>query len=316
MLCVLHIGGEKTGTTSLQKFFGANSDALLRLGFCYPQAFAHPPEYVHRGLSDALASGVIDTDSDLAAPFKSEMDAAAELGVSAVVLSSEFFHSQINQPELVQRTHRYLSQFFDRFRIVFYARRQDHTLASMHSTAVRGGWSSDRNAMSVYKGKGHYYFDQLAICDNWAGVFGKDALTCRIFERDRLVGEDIIEDFATLIGLNLSPEMKRYRSNELLSIMALDALCLMRKSRHRNNKEFRQKLLNTDRQYKGARIPFLTSGDAARFVAKFEDSNRAFFEKYVDPDYAPCFSDGFDRFPVSIPPVSPGDIIEFIFSKP
>ena len=36
----LHVGIEKTGTTSIQKSLDQNREALLELGYCYPKQFS------------------------------------------------------------------------------------------------------------------------------------------------------------------------------------------------------------------------------------------------------------------------------------
>ncbi len=95
-------------------------------------------------------------------------------------------------------------------KLVYYARRQDQMLASMHSNRDPGRDGRPTvMRLSVYESKGHYYFDHAAVCDLWAGEFGRQNLVCRIFERDRLTNGDIVDDFSTATGPPLDAERSK-----------------------------------------------------------------------------------------------------------
>jgi hypothetical protein len=316
-LCILHLGSEKTGTSSIQKYFGQNRDSLLGRGYWYPRAFSNPVGHVHLLLSDAAVDGSLGPNLPAAVDFRKEYDTVfRKSGAKTCVLSSEFFHSELRERAAVERLKEFLSPYFDSFRLFYYARRQDHMLASMHSTSVQGGWTTNRDAMSVYPTKGHYYFDHKAVCDLWAGVFGREALTCRIFERDKLANGDIIDDFRVGIGLGLEQGREAVTSNESLNFETMNVLLLLNGSRHKDNKDLRRRLINIGRRRGGKRIPMLKRADARDFLAKFSDANRAFFADYVDPALARDFAAGFDSFPAQSPPPLPAEeVVDFVFNK-
>jgi hypothetical protein len=315
-LCILHLGAEKTGTSSIQKYFGVHREALLREGTWYPESFTNPPGHVHLKLSTAAVEGSLDPSSPQGAAFRAELDGARGRGAKTVVFSSEFFHSELRDKGAVERLKTFLSAFFDRFKLVYYARRQDEMLASMHSTAIRGGWTTDRQALSVYESKGHYYFDHTAVCDLWAGAFGRENLVCRVFERGKLMNGDIVDDFLSAIGVEPDPQRAKVSANESLSFETMNVLLLLNASRHKDNRELRRKLIATGKKRDGERIPMLTRDEARQFLTPFEASNRRFFSRYVDASLAGGFTAGFDGFPQTVPePPPPRRLLDFVFGR-
>src|ERR1700741_4619114 len=268
-LCILHLGAEKTGTSSIQKYFGTHREALLREGFCYPESFTNPAGHVHLKLSSAAVDGSLKPGGPQGTAFRAELDKARKHGAKAVVFSSEFFHSELRDKGPVEGLKTFLSAFFDQFKLVYYARRQDQMLASMHSTAIQGGWTTDRRALSVYESKGHYYFDHAAVCDLWAGAFGRKNLACRVFERDKLVNGDIVDDFMSVIGAGLDAKRPKVSANESLSFETMHVLLILNASGDKGNRELRRKLVTTGKKGDGERIPMLTRDEAERFLARF-----------------------------------------------
>jgi hypothetical protein len=312
--CVVHIGSEKTGTTSIQNFFARNRDVLVGQGFLFPRSLAHGDDPVHLRLSE-IGRGRGDAERPgVAAALGRECGEAARAGAHTAIISSEFLHSFIRTPAAVARVHKFLAPFFERMRIVYYARRQDHLLASMHSTAIRGGYTTNRSALTVYPAKGHHYFDHMEVCDLWSAKFGAENLICRIYERGKLVNGDIIDDFSSIVGLPLDGARARVASNESLSFETASLLLMLNGSVHKDNKELRRRLLATGRKRGGSKIPFLTKADAEQFLSKFDDSNRAFFSRYVDRTLASGFSAGFDAFPETIPDPPPArQMLKLVF---
>jgi hypothetical protein len=315
-LCILHLGSEKTGTSSIQKYFGQHRPALLREGFWYPRAFTNPAGHVHIRLSTAAADGTLAKNAPMAGEFREEWEQVRAKPLKAAVFSSEFFHSELRDAASIARLRDFLSSTFDRFRLVYYARRQDQMLASMHSTAVQGGWTTNPDARSVYETKGHYYFDHHAVCTLWASAFGRENLAVRVYERDKLLNGDIIDDFCRLIDLPLDAGRAKVASNESLSFETMWALILLNGSRHKDNKELRKKLIATGRRRGGKRIPMLTKAEARIFLDKFAAGNRAFFAEFVDPALAKDFTGAFDSFPDAVPSrPDAAALLDFVFAK-
>jgi hypothetical protein len=181
MHCVIHIGGMKTGTTSIQRCFDERrEDILSKFRFRYPKTFVRPGQSLHRDLS---SPGATRSRVEGRKTLRLERRAAIEAGAKTAVFSSEFF--QVYNAEQVVLLRKYLGEFFKSFRVFYYARRQDHLLASLHSTEIRSsGRKTDTDPLSAYSRRGRAFFDHLQICDTWAGAFGAESVTAAS-SRDR-----------------------------------------------------------------------------------------------------------------------------------
>ena len=62
-----------------------------------------------------------------------------EARCSHVVMSNEHCSSRLRDPAQVEYLRTFLSEFFDRIRILVYIRRQDDFLVSTYSTMVKTG---------------------------------------------------------------------------------------------------------------------------------------------------------------------------------
>lgn len=300
MHCVIHIGGMKTGTTSIQRCFHKKRDDILsRFGFWYPKTFERPNEFLHRDLS---SPGSTKNWPEGRVALRLERRAAMEAGAKTAVFSSEFF--QIYNAEKVARLRRYLEEFFKSFRIVYYARRQDLLLASLHSTEVRSSARlTERDPLAALERRGRAFFDHLHICDTWAGGFGAENVTARIFEKARMAGNDVVTDFASVIGLPLPEKYWKNQANSSLSLEALSALIHLNGTDEKDNEPLRRAIIAGDWTVGDRDIPMILRRKAKKFVRGFEESNAAFFSRYVDPKHATEFAPDFSRFAQSIPEI-------------
>ena len=300
MRCVIHIGGMKTGTTSIQRCFHKRRDDILsRFGFWYPKAFERPNEFLHRDLS---SPGSTKNWPEGRVALRLERRGAIEAGAKTAVFSSEFF--QLYDAERVARLRKFLEEFFKSFHIVYYARRQDLLLASLHSTEVRSsGRKTDTDPLSSYRRRGRAFFDHLHICDTWAGGFGAENVTARIFEKARMAGNDVVTDFASVIGLPLPEKYWKNQANSSLSLEALSALIHLNGTDEKDNAALRHAIIAGDWIVGDRDIPMIVRRKAKKFVRDFEESNAAFFSRYVDPKHATAFAPDFSRFAQSIPEI-------------
>jgi len=311
--CFLHIGSEKTGTTSIQKCFGSNRAACLDAGFWYPRSASYKPGAVHRRLSDVALAGPVENDTQFVAEFEREYREAMGAGAHSAIVSSEFFHSRFHDSASIERLRTFLTRYFGRINVIYYARRQDNLAVSMHSTAVRGGNTTVRSALSVYESKGHHYFDHLAVCALWSAQFGRENFTARIFETGKLVTGDVVDDIAAIMGIRDTFGPRQFSANESLSAECMDVLLLFNGSPYRENDTLRRELMRIGKARGGPKIPLLTRSEAQQFVARFDESNAAFFRKYVDPSLATAFQKGFDAYPSALSEPVPANIVTFLF---
>jgi hypothetical protein len=193
---ILHIGLNKTGTSSIQDFMFLNRAALKAEGVCYPETGLEGA--AHHGLSFWLGTPEADRNleqSVMALAMRKEI-ADAQL----VVISSEDLHTH------GARGARILARLFagHRVRVVFYVREHLGYLASWYQ----------QNVQASHLSCGFDTFCHLTrkplhlIADAWAESFGLDCTIARLYDRDTLVGGDALQDFAEVIGL--TGDLKRF----------------------------------------------------------------------------------------------------------
>ena len=311
MHCVIHIGGMKTGTTSIQRCFDKKRDDILsRFGFWYPRAFVRPDEALHRDLS---SPGTTESRAEGRIALRLERRAAKQAGAKTAVFSTEFF--QLYNAERVAQLREFLGEFFQSFRIVYYARRQDVLLASLHSTEIRSsGRNTDTDPLSAYKRRGPAFFDHLHICNTWAGAFGAENVTARVFEKQKLAGNDVVTDFASVIGLPLPEKYWKDRFNQSVSLEVLSTLIHLNGTAEKDNENLRHAIIAGDWAIGDRDVPMIARRHARRFVQGFAESNAKFFSRYVDPGHATEFASDFSRFEQSIPEI-PVEAIEARIEK-
>jgi hypothetical protein len=308
---ILHIGTEKTGTTSIQGFLANNARWLLEQGFAYPMAaerwsghllalYARGPEvcddlHVRLGLDSVEKRTTFQRQ--FADHFAHEMTALPER-VRTVLFSSEHLHSRVVAHDAIQSLRSLLRPHFGRIRIVVYLRRQDRVATSLYSTAMKVGLTHDG---ILHTGVGEGYFDYDRLLDRWAEVFGADAVTPRLLARDQLVDGDLLADLAAVCGLaDLASAIPAERHNEGLQAVAQEFLRQASgyvppivDSRPNPAWDALVELLSCELVGRG-RMP--TRREAIRFQADFADSNERVRRRWF-PALPTLFDDNFGMYP-------------------
>jgi hypothetical protein len=319
---VIHIGTEKTGTTSIQASLRELRDALPAHGFAYPSS---PGERNHIRLAIyALGGGagsrglvlrearVRGTEEGVADWLPKRLGAElAELPerVHTVVFSNEHLHSRIRTEEGVARLKALLDRHFDSYRIVVYLRRQDELAVSRYSTQIKTG-SAREQVLPHARPSVDAYFDYAALLDRWGAVFGHEALVPRLFIRRELAGGDVVQDFLGVCGLPAIevPEATAAQ-NVALSGVAQDFLRRVNAVLPRQRGSVRpRRLLRLAAAHGkgGALLPPRAAAEAflARFAAGNEAVRAAFF-----PERPMLFDADFSRYPERAPPVPPAETL-------
>lgn len=213
MRLLLHIGTEKTGTTSIQQLLHVNRDVLLAAGIHVLRAAGAPN---HRWLSAWAIPDDRDDDffarRGIAREERATRRAAfhdrlhAELAtlpahVHTIVASSEHLHSRLGSTAEVAAVRDLLAPYADEVRVVCYLREQADLCASLYSTALKVGMDVGLETFVEQCTSGNPYYDYDLLLGFWREVFGEDALDVRLFDRSWLAGGDLISDFTRLLGL-------------------------------------------------------------------------------------------------------------------
>jgi hypothetical protein len=223
--CVLHIGTEKTGSTSIQAFLGTNRQQLGLAGYFLPSTFAPNWQeglFKHSYLaalsmedgnySDNLRQQFGIHNYELLDKIRTQMflDFAAEVRDSSnnctkLLLSDEHCHSRLVSIEAISNLKSLLDHFCDKYEVIVYLRPQHELAISQFGMFIAdGAYDIDmlpplppptNDAKRQYTNRS--YFDYQQLLDNWEAVFGRSALRPRIYEKQSLLDSDVVSDFSS-----------------------------------------------------------------------------------------------------------------------
>jgi hypothetical protein len=311
MKCIVHIGTEKTGTTTIQSFLQLNRKRLVEdQGVAYlgkPKVRNHhylaqmcrDDGLIARELGFANVSEVIVKRGGVAEALQRQV-ADLPAHVHTVILSSEYFQSRLSRRENVQHLQEILAPIFKEIRILCYLRRQDEVAVSRYSTKLRAGFANP-DILSL-EGQAAFY-DYLSMVKRWARVFGWDAFECAVFNRGQLYQGDLLRDFSRRAGIGyegsgvLVPE----RVNESLSGSGQHFYChanrlLLGPEGKRDNHSRLRILVKrfVNNRYSGkSRLP--SRSQAAAFYDDFRDDNSRIARRLLGREQ--LFEENFDQYP-------------------
>lgn len=190
----IHIGTHKTGTSAIQDFLLLNRKALSRQGFLYPQ----------KSRRNYFASN----DGEIfVAPrqFKNykKLVWLSRRKDKHVILSSETF-SQINDVSAVKTALGDVDTI-----IICYLRRQDNFIQSYYNQEVKNA----ANFKEIMAYQPPTILDYHELLSRWAKVFGRENIMVRPYEKQQFRNQDLITDFLSILGIELSDDFKRLKKN-------------------------------------------------------------------------------------------------------
>lgn len=203
---ILHIGIEKTGTTTIQEFLHLNRKLLTKNGFYFPKSIGmrnHRPlvacftknekENNFTKLKNITneAEKIIWKKNTLKT-FVNEMN-SLPAGIVTVLISSEHFSTKIlNEDELIELKNN-LEQIFSEIKIIVYLRRQDLLAVSRYSTVLKSGFTEQKIFRSSSPNSRIFNFKLLL--DRWKNIFGEENIHPAIFEKKEWKSNDLLSDF-------------------------------------------------------------------------------------------------------------------------
>lgn len=225
MELIIHPGMPKTGSSSIQKTLGTRPSA----------------DYGYLSYTTGNASGLFallfEEPIDAYHAFKrsgasvTELEALREVWRGKVseqlqaetrpriILSAE--RMAMASEAAIRRMHDFFAPYVTCFRVVGYVRPPAAFLASTFQQHVKGHGLDRLNLDSLWP----QYRLGLGKFDT---VFGREAVTLRLMERDQLHGRDVVLDFAHVLGLELAPQDVQ-TTNESLSLEAVALLYAQRR---------------------------------------------------------------------------------------
>ncbi|MFI3272290.1 MAG: hypothetical protein R3Y11_09365 [Pseudomonadota bacterium] len=232
MKLYLHIGTEKTGTTTIQEALYRNQEALHDVGFHFLQCAGKKnnraiPSYCFANdhYDDFFKSKKIYTIEQKKC-FKSALKALLDDEIKnlpsyihSVIISSEHFHSRTNTNEEIENVFSLLSQYFAETKVICYLREQAEVSTSHYSTYIKSGHTISFVEHIKRCTSANIYYNYHAMLTNWAKVFGKKNLIVRLFDKKAFVNGDLLDDFFTSIDPSLLQSINKDipRQNESLT---------------------------------------------------------------------------------------------------
>jgi hypothetical protein len=231
---ILHIGCEKTGTTSLQNWLQHNAQALPSRKVFYSKALGRPNNRrltlygLETGRKDELLlQENVRTPEEhealrrrVKAEFTLEVEQCKRRGIQQMVISNEHLQSRCYKDENVEPIRDLLVPLFDTIRVYIFVRPQMDTCLSLASTMARNGAEVSRRWMDDLLKPKLAYFDMQALMERWAKYFGRESIVPVPFRRCK----DIVTYFEQQMKL-AEPQLPREKSfNEALDYRVI-AMC-------------------------------------------------------------------------------------------
>lgn len=228
MRAIVHIGTEKTGTTSFQNFMHANRDRLAAKNVLYPQRLGHMN---HRHIAsyglcleaadESMKAMGIDTQEKLEEFYRNvetTLQEQLESSVSAeiCIISSEHLHSRLTSTQQIQRIKDLIQGHFEDIDVHIHLRPQVDVAISLASTQSRVGGAVTRGFFNqANKDRMYYNYDMLV--GTWEKVFGAENITCVAFREF----PDYLSWLTSKYSLDLSDLLKPDRTNEALDVRTI-----------------------------------------------------------------------------------------------
>ena len=235
MECFLHIGTEKTATTSLQGFLYQNRVLLRNIGYFYSICGARNDtdlalSVYDEGRRDSLTKLRNLHSSNSMRQFQGSVLEASRKAVheskcQKIIISSEFIQSRLTIEEL-HRLKRVLKSWgCKKVHVIVYLREPSATAASLYSTEVLSGGTREAPPMPG-KVKGYENVcNHKETIKRFSKVFGRNRIIARIFAVNKLRNGSIGDDFLDCIGCSTQIGAQAIIPlNESISTLGLEIL--------------------------------------------------------------------------------------------
>jgi hypothetical protein len=305
---VLHIGIEKTGTSSLQEFFYKNRDALIASGVGYTQSCGRRNNRLLATM--AMDPGQFDDDqlidlriktAEAKAALEAKTKAALKLEISSLapscgttIFSAEHLQSRLQTPaELTHLRELLLSVGVTVTKVIVYFRDPVQIAASIYSTGLRSG---DRDDVPPEPDILRHICDHRNTVRLWETAFPHAELIVRLYDPKFLLNGDIIDDFCSLIGIDVAQFQKPPRQNVSINRTGQQLLRILNDRIPRftesGGNPLRGDMVDIIDAHYAGRTPPLSSSLHAAYRSAFRDSN-----EYLRQRFFPHIPSLFDEDP-------------------
>lgn len=310
---LIHIGMPKTGTTALQNFLLQNDDILQKYEWRYPILCDNEM----LDISDIESSGnaydiynALIYQNDRKKWNKGIEIVLKYLQNSNVIISAEGI--SINGIE------QFISgakEKHEQIKVVIYLRRQDREVESMYNQHIKIGKEYGTfNSYIESDNKLKQCVRYLSKLDSLSQIIGRENLIVRIYEKQQLIGNDIVTDFLSVLGIPPEREewIKSEKTNPSMQGNYLEIRRLVNSlqgiNASLNDSNYIWKGMKTEcydvgvklsRSYKDKREHgFFTLDERRAFLARYAAENEQIAREYLQREDGRLFYDDIVDYPL------------------
>lgn len=226
----LHIGTEKTGSTTIQHFLKNNRRILETQNFYVPKTLGN----INHQFFPFLAYSNERKD-DVTRRVRNQFKHQSRSEQKKIILndlrkeiihnsdkhwivSSEYFQSRLTTSEEINRLKELTDELFSEVSILIYLRDPLKTAISMWSTIIKSGTSK----FSLGKPGECPHCDHQAILKRWLKFYDIEQIKVRLFDSNAFDGGDLVNDFCTICKVRDPESMaKPSKANQSISYKAI-----------------------------------------------------------------------------------------------
>lgn len=220
MHAFIHIGVEKTGTTSIQEFLFQNKRVLKKNGFLLTSSLGKKnhiklnfmamnpgrEQIIFNHLQEDSLSKIKSMLNTAMVNFQKEVSQFSK--DTKVIFSSEHYHSLLKSKADIMNFRKLLEEVgFQKFTIIVFLRPQIEMIRSRLSTAYKSGninW--EPKIPNPFKRKLNFIYDFHASLSNWEDIFNIENI--KAIEYKSGGSQELILTFLKQLDLKLTPDMK------------------------------------------------------------------------------------------------------------
>ncbi|EPG0835728.1 hypothetical protein ACQ5KR_001383 [Campylobacter coli] len=245
MTAYVHIGTEKTGTTSIQEFLYINKSIIQKQNYFFAQSIGIKNHWDLAFLGYSLNKkdsyilnnslwnfqAIKQHKKNIFSKIKDEVKFNHK-----IIFSSELLQSRLTRKREIVKLYTFFKKIgFTNIKVICYIRDANEMLRSLLSEAIK--WEEidsfelkeekEEYKLGYKKNLFHFYH----ICNHkqtlqwWGEVFGKENLIVRLFDKNEFYQGDLLKDFIHSIGLEWDDEfIIPPKQNESLDLLGIDLL--------------------------------------------------------------------------------------------
>lgn len=296
----LHIGTEKTGTTSIQSFLDVNKTVLSKHGFhvlecggrenhraipSYCMADNHYDDFFLNQQIDNLEKKQQFREKIYQA-FVEEME-SLDNDIHSVIISSEHFHSRLKNIETVETFKHLIANYFSEIKIICYLREQSSLVSSLYSTAIKAGENVNFSSFVQRCSENNPYYNYHLFLGMWSAVFSQDSLDVRVFSKEAFYNHDLLDDFCSAIDNKLLSfadkqieiENQSLSTFGLLLGRAVNSIFPKYNDNGVTNQKRRNAIKQISQEFSG-HPHLMSAGQYQKIQATYQESNNSVAKKY------------------------------------